>query len=351
MKLSQRPLFDDALPTMNTKLDPQPNALLQADSLEWMKSQPTDSVDLVFGSPPYEDRREYDELEFRKAGEDWVEWFKPFVREACRISKGLACFVVNSKTDRYQWNATPLLVQADLMREDPRLWFRKPVIFYRYGIPGKRADDFRDDYEFVIRCQKTRGKLPWADPLACGKPPKYKPGGSMSYRTVAGDRVNQKEGSTFKERPNGGFPATDSRPGYQPPKIANPGNVRLCDNYALALAEDRLSIGDVVKCSVGGGNMGHELATENEAPFPEDLAEFFIRSFCPLDGIVVDPFSGSATTASVAERFGRRWIGIDMRFSQVELGFKRVRNQHPQAKFQALVKKYEKRACTPSTAT
>ncbi len=70
--------------------------------------------------------------------------------------------------------------------------------------------------------------------------------------------------------------------------------------------------------------MGSSLAHENEAPFPEKLAEFFIKSFCAPGSIVLDPFIGSGTTAAVAERFGRRWIGIDIRQSQVELSRKRI---------------------------
>jgi hypothetical protein len=31
-----------------------------------------DSVDLIFGSPPYEAARKYGELDFRLQGEEWV---------------------------------------------------------------------------------------------------------------------------------------------------------------------------------------------------------------------------------------------------------------------------------------
>lgn len=70
--------------------------------------------------------------------------------------------------------------------------------------------------------------------------------------------------------------------------------------------------------------MGSPLASLNEAPFPESLAEFFVRSFCPPGGTVLDPHSGSGTTIAVAERLGRKGIGIDVRESQVELSGRRL---------------------------
>jgi hypothetical protein len=93
--------------------------------------------------------------------------------------------------------------------------------------------------------------------------------------------------------------------GYATPDIANPGNIIHCG-------------------AVGGRNIGDLHAHHNEAPFPEYLAEFFIRCFCLPGGTVVDPFSGSGTTAKVAIACGRYAIGIDVRQSQVELSKRRI---------------------------
>lgn len=70
--------------------------------------------------------------------------------------------------------------------------------------------------------------------------------------------------------------------------------------------------------------MGDKLCHGNEAPFPEILAEFFIRSFAPPGGLVLDPFAGSGTTGAVAVRWGRRFAGCDLRASQVELTRRRI---------------------------
>ncbi len=47
------------------------------------------------------------------------------------------------------------------------------------------------------------------------------------------------------------------------------------------------------------------------AVFPEKLVEPCILAGCPVGGTVLDPFSGAGTTALVAQKFGRRAIGIE----------------------------------------
>jgi site-specific DNA-methyltransferase (adenine-specific) len=47
------------------------------------------------------------------------------------------------------------------------------------------------------------------------------------------------------------------------------------------------------------------------AVFPEKLVETCIQASCPPGGLVLDPFVGSGTTAVVAQRLGRSYLGID----------------------------------------
>lgn len=84
--------------------------------------------------------------------------------------------------------------------------------------------------------------------------------------------------------------------------------------------------------AAGGGNIGSDLAHENEAPFPEKLAEFIVMSFCPPDGLVFDPFCGSGTVAAVCERLGRNSINSDIRQSQVDLTIRRIQEAQSQPK-------------------
>ena len=48
------------------------------------------------------------------------------------------------------------------------------------------------------------------------------------------------------------------------------------------------------------------------ARMQEKLAEFFIEFLTDEEDIVMDPFAGSNTTGSVAQRLGRKWISVEL---------------------------------------
>lgn len=287
-----------------------------------MRGMADNSVDLVMTSPPYSDARTYN-IGFRLKGQAWVDWCIERYLECVRICRGLVAWVVEGRTKAFRWSATPALLMADLHRAGVKL--RKPPIFNRVGIPGSGGPDFwRNDYEFIV-CS-SKGRLPWSDNKAMGKPAKFAPGGELSYRTPDGKRINAQysKNSRGSDRDGFGFSGTTSNgrkaDGSHKPrrkifredatgsvkgsherdicKIANPGNI--------------------VRCKVGGGHMGHAIAHENEAPFPESLVRPFVLSFCPPEGIVLDCFGGSGTTAAVALKTGRRSISIDLRPSEID---------------------------------
>lgn len=268
-------------------------SLLQGDCLDHLRQMPDDFVDLVFCSPPYEAARTYG-IDFKLRGEQYVEWAVARFVECTRVSKGLVAWVIEGQTRDFRWSASPAMLMADLHRRGIRL--RKPPVFHRVGIPGSGGPDWlRNDYEFIV-CS-SKGRLPWSDNTAMGHPPKWEPGGDPSYRMANGRRV-------ARLHTKAGADGIMRTQGYNPPAKANPGNV--------------------VHCKVGGGRLGSKLAHENEAPFPESLAEFFVRSFCPPGGWVLDPFCGSGTTLAVALKHGRSGIGIDVRESQIALTQRRL---------------------------
>ena len=60
------------------------------------------------------------------------------------------------------------------------------------------------------------------------------------------------------------------------------------------------------------------------AAFPPKLVETCLLAGCPQDGIVLDPFLGSGTTAAVAKQMGRHYIGIELNPDYCALAEQRI---------------------------
>lgn len=258
----------------------------------------TGAFDLVFGSPPYLDARTYG-ISAQMDCLEWVEWMLRVTTEAVRVSKGLVLWVAAGvQRDNCYWPGCEGLMW-EWWKRGNQLW--RPCIWWKVdeneggtGIPGSGGRQWlRNDWEYVMAF-KREGWLPWADNCAVGHEPVYsRIGGKMSNRTTDGKRINS-DGTRAKnvEGPM--------------PKVANPGNCI------------------IVKARVGGGHMGDDAAHLGEAPFPEKLAEFFVRSFCPPGGWVCDPFTGTGTSIKAALANGRNAVGLDIRESQLAIGEARV---------------------------
>ena len=75
---------------------------------------------------------------------------------------------------------------------------------------------------------------------------------------------------------------------------------------------------DVVQITPEHSDLGHL------APFPTKLVEYLIEIGCPENGIVLDPFLGSGTTALVSLKKGRKFIGIEISKEYCEMAYKRI---------------------------
>ncbi len=60
------------------------------------------------------------------------------------------------------------------------------------------------------------------------------------------------------------------------------------------------------------------------AAYPPKLVETCLLAGCPPDGIVLDPFLGSGTTAAVAKQMGRHYIGIELNPDYCALAEQRI---------------------------
>lgn len=60
------------------------------------------------------------------------------------------------------------------------------------------------------------------------------------------------------------------------------------------------------------------------ATFPEDLIVDCIKAGCPENGLVLDPFMGAGTTALVASKLNRNYIGFELNSEYIKIAEKRL---------------------------
>jgi site-specific DNA-methyltransferase (adenine-specific) len=70
--------------------------------------------------------------------------------------------------------------------------------------------------------------------------------------------------------------------------------------------------GNIWKYAVGSNSATDKFAFEHPAIFPEALAADHVRTWSNEGETVLDPFSGSGTTAKVASALGRHYIGFEI---------------------------------------
>ncbi len=66
-------------------------------------------------------------------------------------------------------------------------------------------------------------------------------------------------------------------------------------------------------------------ANQHPSEKPEKLAEFFLRLHSKEGDLVFDPFCGSGSFLSCAKKMNRRYFGIDLEPSYVEMSIRRLR--------------------------
>jgi site-specific DNA-methyltransferase (adenine-specific) len=73
--------------------------------------------------------------------------------------------------------------------------------------------------------------------------------------------------------------------------------------------------------SVNANSCGHF------ATFPPEVIVPCIKAGCPENGIVLDPFMGSGTTAVVARKLNRNYIGFELNPEYIKMAGRRIKNE------------------------
>jgi len=244
------------------------------DSREVLKKIPDNSVDLIFTSPPYADRRKdtYGGI----SPEEYVEWFLPISEQLLRVLKPTGTFVLNIKELTANGERHTYVIELILeMKKQGWLWTEEFIWHKKNSYPGKWPNRFRDAWERLLQFNKNR---------------KF---------NMFQDRVMVQVGDWAKNRLRN-LSETDKKRDNS--KVGS-GFGKNISNW---IDRNMVYPDNVLHLATECGNKNHSAA------FPDALPEWFIKLFTNPGDVVMDPFMGSGTTVVVAKRMDRSAIGIEI---------------------------------------
>lgn len=261
--------------------------LLLGDCREKLKEIKTDSVDLIVTSPPYADSRTntYGGV----SPEKYVKWFLPISEELLRVLKPTGTFILNIKEKVVSGERHTYVIELILeMRKQGWLWTEEFIWHKKNSYPGKWPNRFRDSWERLLQFNKTK---------------KF----HMYQKEVM---VPMGEWATRRLK---NLSETD--------KVRDPSRVGSGFGKRIAnwIGREKAYPTNVLHMATETKNRNHS------AVFPEDLPEWFIKLFTKKGDWVLDPFMGSSTSVSVAQRMERNAIGIEILPEYYNLAQKTIR--------------------------
>lgn len=234
------------------------------DCIEGMKNIPDNSIDCVIFSPPYDQIRKYYgfSLDLHKTGEQLFRVIK---------EGGIVGMIIQDQTKNFGKSLTSFRTIVDWCDNIGFKLF-ECVIYKKHGGEGAWwTKRFRVDHEYIpIFLKGERPQYFNKEPLKI--PSKH------AGKTMTGGATRLTSGKTLKAR-----------------------KIKINDLKCRGTLWDYTVCGD-----------GSKLKHQHPATFPNKLPYDFIQCFCPLDGIVLDPFVGSGTSILSAIKLNRKWLAFDI---------------------------------------
>lgn len=253
--------------------------IVQGDAREEISKLPADSVDSVITSPPYWTLRDYDhddQLGMEESPAAYVDEIVAIVEECRRVLKPTGNLVINLG-DTYNTNS---IVRADAsglqMQQGDEGYEEYHTKEGRERAGRRRRSPVEDVPKRSRLLIPSRIAIALTDLGWCchNRIPWVKPSGGQDSAT---DRFRNRHEQWF-------YFSLDA-----------------ADHYF----GDRSEYDVLEQMSARDGS--------HNAQYPVELVEPLIRQTCPKDGLVLDPFVGSGTTAVAAARLDREYIGIELR--------------------------------------
>jgi site-specific DNA-methyltransferase (adenine-specific) len=242
--------------------------IYNGDAIDILRTQVSDdSIDLIFADPPYNIGKKFSDFEDRWFSDSaYAEWAYEWIDQCIRVLKPTGTI--------YLMTSTQAMPYFDIyVREKLTVLSR---IIWSYDSSGVQAKKYYGSmYEPILHCVKN----------------------SKSY-TFNADEILV-EAKTGAKRKLIDYRGEIPKP-YNSQKV--PGNVWNFPRVRYRMDEYE----------------------DHPSQKPEAVLERIIRASSNESDTVLDPFSGTFTTAAVAKRLGRKTVSIESQTEYLKIGLRRV---------------------------
>ena len=296
------------------------NQILQGDCLEVLKTLESESVDCVVTSPPYWGLRDYGvegQLGLEKTPEEYVAKMVEVFREVRRVLKKKGLMFLNLG-DSYAGGGRggdPKHLKGDNSAEATAKSYKGIPAKNLVGVPWLVAFALQKDgwilrqdiiwakpnpmpESITDRCTKAHEYI-----FLLTKSPKYY-FDNEAIKEPYTQPMNRWGGEKLKAN---GKAKKDLQGMYRDRNMRPDPNGR-----------NKRSVWTVTTKPFKDAHF---------ATFPEDLIVPMVKAGCPEKGVVLDPFIGSGTTAVVARKLGRNYLGIELNPVYIKMAEKRLAQQ------------------------
>ncbi len=239
------------------------NKVYLGDCIEIMKELPSNSIDLVFADPPFNIGLKYDNYNDKRNYKEYFDWSKKWIIEAFRILK--------KEGSIYIAIGDEFAAEINIILKQTGFYYRNWIIWY-YSFGQNQRKKFNRVHTHILYFTKNKEKFVF---------------NSKSIRIPSARQLiyNDKRANPIGKIPDDVWEFS-----------------RICGNF-----KERL------------GN--------HPCQMPESLLERIIKTSSNENDIVLDPFGGTGTTASVAKKIERDYITMDISKNYCDLIKKRISGQ------------------------
>ena len=248
--------------------------LFLGDSIKWLKTLETESVDLIFADPPYNIKKaEWDTFESQQA---YIDWSMQWIEEAARVLKKTGSLYICGFSE----------ILADLKHPASRYFKGCKWLVWHYKNKANLGGDFGRSHESLLHFRKSK---------------KF---------TMNQDYIHIPYGAHTLKYPN-----------HPQAETSQYGNGKKRDDWTPHPLGAKPK--DVIEVPTTCNGMGEK--TPHKTQKPEELVRKFVLASSNRGDVVVDPFSGSGTTAVVSEQLDRKWMACDIHREYNEWAINRIK--------------------------